>query len=358
MRAVLTIAVILAFLGSSLDAEAARKRRRKRKRGGKGTIELITATEGASVYLDGKLWGKTPLKPLKITPATYTVTVKKLGHLEFEQKVQVERKKTATVRAKLLPYAGVLEVSAVASGARLYVDGMERGPLPARLELKAGAHDIVVKADGQEFRERVDAVAGEVLTVTAVFEEESALAAAPTETEVEEDEGGELALAPIAQAPAPAADEDDGLDLVAPTDAPPMEDDGLALVAPSDGASDEAGEDLDLVAPARTPNESPEGDLALVPVNELALTPPSAAVGPQDPLQPGAVSASVPPTKSWYEEWWVWTAGGAAVVAAVATTVVLTSGSSEPEEASADLIWRPEPNPDIGVRPATVLPLP
>ncbi len=315
MRAFLTYSLIAAFVLVAFDADAARKRRKRSKRGPKGTITLVTATEGASVYLDGKLWGKTPLKPLKIAPSTYKVTVKKLGHLEFEQKIKVEKKKTVTVRAPLLPYAGVVSVSSPLSGAKVYVDGLERGPVPARFELKVGAHDVVVKAEGKEFRQELTAVAGEEVEVAATFE-------------TEDDAGLALApLAPVVGSGAGAGGDELGLELVPPSAGDGEGAEDLSLVAPQEG-----NDDLDLVAPGdEAPKENENGELAIVPLDL-----PATATTSADPLNPASVSTQVRAAPRWYEEWWVWTAGGAVVVAAVATTVALSGGNEDSGPPPAD----------------------
>lgn len=341
MRAFLTYGLIAVFLLLAVDADAARRRKKRKRRGSKGTIELVTATEGASVYLDGKLWGKTPLKALKIAPATYTVTVKKLGHLEFEQKVKVERKKTVTVRAQLLPYAGVVRVSSSLPGAKVFVDGTDRGSAPARFELRAGEHEVVIQAGEQTLTRSITAVAGEEIQIAATFEESTAVAEAGTADE-------DLALAPLALAPlaptagpaASASAGEDDLALVAPgTES--AEEDSLALVVPEAG-----GDELDLVAPEdAAPRDDENGELAIVPLDL-----PAGSSATDDPLNPASMSTQVSSAPSWYEEWWVWTAGGAVVVAAVATTFALSGGGEDTGPPPADRIFRTEGNPDVGTQ--------
>ncbi|MEM6732391.1 MAG: PEGA domain-containing protein, partial [Myxococcota bacterium] len=224
MRTLCCWGLVAVFTLAAIDADAARRKRRRRRQVAKGTITLVTTAVEASVYLDGKLWGKTPLKPLKITPGRYRLTVKKLGYLEFEQEIEVAARRITTLRAQLLPYAGVLRVMSTEPGAKVYVDGIERGPAPTRLELRVGEHEVTVKSETREIRKTVLAVAGQEVTVAL---------------EAEEVGLDDLALAPLAPtdapSPEPAPNPDDTLgDLaLAPiaADAPATEDD-LALVEP------------------------------------------------------------------------------------------------------------------------------
>ncbi|MEL6546846.1 MAG: PEGA domain-containing protein, partial [Myxococcota bacterium] len=233
-------------------------------------------------------------------------------------------------------------------GATVFVDREPKGPAPARFELRVGVHDLVVKADGKQYRQRITSEAGVEVQVDAAFDAPTAVAAAQG-PEVEPDEEDELALAPIedgALADKSADEPDDELELAAlPTPEPVPEEEGLALV-PLTQEPDE----LELVAPdpaSAPPSLDSDDELAIVPL-EL---PRSTAVAGGDPLNPNSVSASIDDRKQWYEEWWVWTAGGAVVVAAVATSVALSSGDGSSDEVPVDGRWRPDGDPTVGPQP-------
>lgn len=287
MKRGLVLFLIAVILGAAVDADAARRKKRRGKRKArKGRIEVVTPVEGVSVFLDGKLWGKTPLKSLRLIERRYRVRVEKPGYLEFEQRIRVRAGQKVQVRPELLPIAGVLQVSSTKSPSTVFVDGEERGETPLELELPVGSHKVRIVFGDEVFVEKVRAEAGEVYLLEAF--------AAPSE-----DEDGGLALAPI--------DGDGDLALVAPES-----EDGLALVAPDD----------ELEAPV------------LVPPGESGATPDTipglsgAELGRLDPLSPDQLTTRYEPEKAWYEEWWVWTAGGAVVVAAV-TTAILLSGDDD-----------------------------
>ncbi|MEL6339730.1 MAG: PEGA domain-containing protein [Myxococcota bacterium] len=287
MKRGLVLFLIAVILGAAVDADAARrKKRRGKRRARKGRIEVVTPVKGASVFLDGKLWGKTPLKSLRLVEKRYRVRVEKPGYLEFEQRVLVKAGQRVKVTPQLLPIAGVLRVSSTKSPATVFVDGDERGEAPLELELPVGSHEVRIVFGEEVFTEKVVAEAGEVYELEGF--------AAPSE-----DEDGGLALAPI--------DDDGDLALVAPES-----EDGLALVAPDDK----------LEAPVLVPPGEPGSPPDTIP----GLS--SAELARSDPLSPDRLTSRYEPKKAWYEEWWVWTAGGAVVVAAV-TTAILLSGDDD-----------------------------
>lgn len=316
MQRAVIIALAAVVLFCAFEADAARRKRRKR-RAKKGVIHIVSPVDGASVYLDGKLWGTTPLSPLRINARSYRVTVKKLGYLEFEQRLVVKAGLKSTLEAKLLPVAGVIDVSAGES-ARVLVDGVDRGETPLRVELPVGDHEIVVVAGSREERKVVKAVAGQVIAIAAFggapdADLDLALTPLGEETPVDSD----IALVPPNAAP------DDGLALELDTP-----DDGLALELPKAQAGDD-GLELEALP------------LDLPPDSKLAVI---------DPLNPNGIQQTAASNESqqWYTEWWALSAGGALVVGAVATTIALSSGDGDDDEYTPDRTFRTEGNDAVG----------
>ncbi|MEO1172464.1 MAG: PEGA domain-containing protein, partial [Myxococcota bacterium] len=296
-------ALVAVIVLGALDAEAARRKRRKR-RAKKGIIQVLSPVAGASVYLDGKLWGTTPLSPLRISPRVYRVTVKKLGFLEFEKPLAVKAGLKSTLEAKLLPAAGVLDIKAGVP-ARVLVDGVDRGETPLRLELPVGEHEVVVVAGSREERKMVRAVAGEEVAMGA-FGDSSDLG---------------LALTPLDQTPP-----EPEIALVPPSKLP---DEGLPLELGPQPAPDK-GLDLELPT-AENPDQALE--LEALPLD----LPPDSELAAVDPLNPDGIEATAADDKEWYQEWWALTAGGAILVGAVATSIALSSGGGSDTEYQPDV---------------------
>ncbi|MDP2312973.1 MAG: PEGA domain-containing protein [Pseudomonadota bacterium] len=125
-----------------------------------GILKVRSNVEGAEVWLDGAVLGVTPLtKYLAVGPHQIRVVADR--HDPFVRRVEIAEDKTLEVQATLAPGAGTLEFSGP-PGARLVLDGADRGPLPLRLPAPAvGAHPWRVEAPKFEPAEgTVDFVAG------------------------------------------------------------------------------------------------------------------------------------------------------------------------------------------------------
>ncbi len=110
-----------------------------------GILKVRSDVEGAEVWVDGALLGATPLtKYLDVGPHQLRVVADR--HDPFVRRVEVVADKTLDVQATLTPGAGTVEFAGP-PGARLTMDGTDRGPLPIRLPAPApGAHTWRVDA--------------------------------------------------------------------------------------------------------------------------------------------------------------------------------------------------------------------
>jgi hypothetical protein len=120
-----------------------------------GTLEVHSDVSGAEVFLNGERVGTTPYKASDLTPGKYSVKVEKAGYTSFERRVDVASK-PRVVRAKLVAEPATLRVEANVSGAKVVLDGEERGTTPLELSnVPPGRHELVVSADGFETRTEI-----------------------------------------------------------------------------------------------------------------------------------------------------------------------------------------------------------
>ncbi len=287
-----------------------------------GTIAIDSTVAEASVEIDGKVVGKTPLKPQAVSTGTHIVKVRKLGFLEYSESVVVGAGKTASVFADLLPFAGVLVVRDAPKGAVVSVDGKEIGKAPLEHELKIGKHTVVISAPGYTALERqVVSEPGQTHLIEAKLQKAG---------------GDELDLEPLALAPltpAPPAKAPQGK-------APPPQDDPLALepvpVAPAKKKS--GGDELDL---------EPLSDLALIkpppakpaPGQPAATTITAAPAGGAAAPPVAGLTTTVEPAKPWYLSYWVWGAAAAVVAGGVVLGVVLSGGDEVAQPKKAERTW-------------------
>ena len=127
-----------------------------------GTLEIRSDVSGADVLLNGKRVGTTPYKASDLTPGKYSVKVEKAGYTSFEKRVDLGSKQLV-VRAKLVAAFATLRVEANVPGAKVLLDGEERGTTPLELSnVSPGRHELAVSADGYETKtETLEVESGE-----------------------------------------------------------------------------------------------------------------------------------------------------------------------------------------------------
>jgi hypothetical protein len=160
-------AILLAFLvGAPAPAAAAPK-------GNTGTLVLSSQTEGADVFVDGSLVGKTPLKdPLALKPGKYTLKMTKRGFTEYIDVFTIKARKETKLDIDLLPVAGIVRITANVQPARVFVDGKFAGETPLEAEIPAGARTVKLTKGGyKDLVKKLDVVAGQQVNLDLTLEE-------------------------------------------------------------------------------------------------------------------------------------------------------------------------------------------
>ncbi len=117
-----------------------------------GGISVSSTPEGAEVYVDGALTGKTPLKNTVVKAGRHTVRVTLAGHAPFEITVQVQAGKTSDVVAQLRKDVfNPILVESNPQGASVYVDGRFEGNTPVVIEKPVAEVPIVLSKPGYEW---------------------------------------------------------------------------------------------------------------------------------------------------------------------------------------------------------------
>ena len=121
-----------------------------------GTLALQTTPAGASVTIDQKFVGKTPLKVPLQADIRHEIQISKAGYENAAQTVQVATGKLKTVTIKMKPVMGVIEFEVEPTDALLILNGKNRGPVPPKLDLLAVAQQLEVQKPGYEpYRTRI-----------------------------------------------------------------------------------------------------------------------------------------------------------------------------------------------------------
>ena len=126
----------------------------------KGRILVEADVPGAEVYLDGnKHKDNTPTLIEDVIAGPHVIEVKKDPAVPWKVTLTVEEGKTAKVSAELKATiggpVGTIRVLSNVEGARVYLDGSDKGPAPVDLkDVKPGEHVVEVKAKGHVTREQ------------------------------------------------------------------------------------------------------------------------------------------------------------------------------------------------------------
>ncbi|MCD4741003.1 MAG: PEGA domain-containing protein, partial [Desulfobacteraceae bacterium] len=108
-----------------------------------GKLKIQTSPEGASVFIKGEYYGRTPFKT-RLYPGTYDVRLEKNGYESFHTSVYIPYKKRVEIshhfeRKNLY---GKLKVRSYPPGAEIFVDDKYYGETPESIRLKRGNHHI------------------------------------------------------------------------------------------------------------------------------------------------------------------------------------------------------------------------
>ncbi|MGQ9632169.1 MAG: PEGA domain-containing protein [bacterium] len=117
----------------------------------KGSLSVESEPPGADVYLDGKIMGKTPIAIANLDAKGYNLVIRKSGYRDYVESVEVRGDSVTSIRATLssaVRDTGAIYVSSNPSGAKVFLDGVERGVSPlAMKDIPVGRHAVEVRAE-------------------------------------------------------------------------------------------------------------------------------------------------------------------------------------------------------------------
>lgn len=133
-----------------------------------GTLIIDSMIEGATVEVDGKEIGKTPLPPTQLMPGNHTIKVSKRGFLAMLDVVTIGAGLDSRFSADLFAEKAILTVTSPIEDAEVFVDGKLLGQVPLDVDIDPGRRSIRVSADAyKDFVTVIEAVAGEEVKVEA-----------------------------------------------------------------------------------------------------------------------------------------------------------------------------------------------
>ncbi|GAB5603698.1 PEGA domain-containing protein [Thermus sp. FJN-A] len=127
------------------------------------TLGVDSRPQGAEVYLDGRLQGRTPLT-LSVNPGRHEVELRLVGYQPYRVTVNPRPGERVQVFAQLVPEVrpGTLSIASTPSGAEVHVNGALRGRTPLALSLPEGRYQVELRLSGYEtYRAQVEVRRGE-----------------------------------------------------------------------------------------------------------------------------------------------------------------------------------------------------
>ena len=154
----LSIAVAISFVaGPCLTTDAWAKRRRRKAK--KTTLELMSMTAGAEVYIDDKLIGKVPIEePIVLSAGSHTIKVQRRGFTPHIDTIKLRSGEQKELEVDLVPSGGVVKVNCNVRRAQVLLDGKPIGRTPFDGDIAPGKHKLEVVATGKLRETRMVAV--------------------------------------------------------------------------------------------------------------------------------------------------------------------------------------------------------
>jgi hypothetical protein len=173
-RALAALVVASMMLGPLGVGEAlARKHRRPRPSAkSKATLEIMSLTRGAKVFVDDQEVGVVPLEaPLELTPdEPHVIRLQRRGFSAFVETVRLKAGEARELEADLVPSGGVLKVKCDVRRAQILLDGKPIGVTPFDGDIIPGKHTLQIVAAGKLAETRViEALAGEEIVIDVVL---------------------------------------------------------------------------------------------------------------------------------------------------------------------------------------------
>lgn len=114
-----------------------------------GTLMVHSVPSGATVIVDGRNEGTTPLSLDRVGQGERDISLQLAGYESYRGRVLVSPSTVASVEATLNPLPGGLSVVSIPNGGRVYIDGEFQGEAPVNMrEIEPGAHNVRVDLRG------------------------------------------------------------------------------------------------------------------------------------------------------------------------------------------------------------------
>lgn|GEM_PF-543384 len=132
-----------------------------------GALNVNSKPNGASVQVDNKQVGDTPISKLSVTPGKHSITIRKDHYKECKKIVDVSPGQTIDVSCNLAAVKPILLIDVPNKNVVVFVDKHKVGSGDQKLELEVGKHTISAKREGYfEATKDISLSAGDIKKIT------------------------------------------------------------------------------------------------------------------------------------------------------------------------------------------------
>ena len=117
-----------------------------------GWLSLSSIPTESKVFLGDREIGTTPISDYRIPSGDYILSIKKQFYKEYQEMITIADGKPLVQDVALLADFGRLSVQGFPKGAKILVDGVNRGKVPSIIEpISVGSHKVIIEA-GQHYK--------------------------------------------------------------------------------------------------------------------------------------------------------------------------------------------------------------
>ena len=112
-------------------------------------VKVGGGVRGARLFVDDQEVGTLPRGTVEVPPGEHTVVVRRPGYRDFSRRVTALEGEVTEVGVLLEAVAGFVSVKADVEGARVFINGEDKGTVPLEgLTLPPGSYEVVVQREG------------------------------------------------------------------------------------------------------------------------------------------------------------------------------------------------------------------
>jgi uncharacterized protein (TIGR02145 family) len=120
-----------------------------------GSLDVVTSPSGATITINGKDYGTSPIALNKLLIGDYTVELSRQGYSTVRKSISISEGKSEMIN-ETLQNGRLVTIKSIPNGANLYVDGESVGKTPYNGNLTIGSHVLKIESGGKTAERKVE----------------------------------------------------------------------------------------------------------------------------------------------------------------------------------------------------------